>query len=1565
MDVLEGDLLRSEEGSDYLKPLRIRGSGGGGGKGKGGGGGKDASNTLRSKARVRMIEAISEGVIEGLVDGEKSIYFEQTPLQNADGTYNFKNVLVTEHKGLPDEGHFPGHAGVETPYNVEVQVQQKVGPVQRTIADANADAVRVLLRIPALFYQDKKKGEMKAASLSYRIQVRAYNGSWNTVVTKDIKNEKCTSPYQIAHRIELPLNGAPWDVRVERITPDSDKIELQNELYWEGYVVIVDGKYIYPHTAAVAIEANGEDMGQSVPARSFRVRGIKVQIPSNYNPRTRQYTGIWDGTFKTDWTDSPPWIFFDLITNDRYGLGEFIRPEIVDKWSLYTIAQYCDQLVPSGYKNGETGEMIMEPRFTYNGVINTREEAYHVLQSVTTAWRGMAYWSLGQVFAAADIPTDPVKIVTPSNVIGGEFNYSGTAMKARHSVVLVQWNDPDDFYRPAVEAVINDEMLRRYGWREKSVTFEGCTSRGLAHRYGKWILDTEQNENETVEYQASWDHAEVRPGEIVAIADPAKALVRAGGRIITHNRANKSVTLDAPFEATPGETYSLMVASANGKVETQPIVSWLSDREAVLAKDYPEQIAPDAMYAVTGTDIRPRQFRVLSVTEEEKNIFKVTALFHDPLKYARVEQGIIFDPLPYTRPKNEAYQPENLSVKETFYQLNGVQHSRIIFSWTPSPVAMSRSFDVRITTPFDGEIEWGETEKTWVEINNVTPGPYVFEVRARNMVQKPSDWASFEYEAVGPAGMRLPTVTNIRLKDRPGNEFVSRDINIQWDNNFASSSDPTAEGGMLSNEWSPFYKHNTVKIWDVKSGELMREARAYAPEFIYTFDMNKADATAKGFPSARRAIRFEITVTDTFDRDSVAVTNTFTNPAPAAEIPAFYEAAEQIFFSFKADKQDSDFAGYLVWVESVSGYDPLTTNPKIDTTDTNVVTPAEPLTTYYCRFSAYDAFGKEDLNLSPEVQIVTTRGSADFDPPGKPGKPTLTSVLTTDGVKFTATWAANTEEDMAGYDVEIRQGTGAWISSLTSTTRAEWRVLPNTAFSVRVRAYDISGNRSVYSDTTTHTTVKKTTPPAPPTNVSALAGLDSIWLRWTNPTDPDLSHVIVYEGTTNVFSDAEAIATVTGSSYTRSSLAFNAERFYWLVAVDTSGNASVASSRVSAITGDIPESVDLTITGLFFKPGVEAANRLTWTTGVIAAGVPGETPALANVVAGSSNWTSGTQYIYWKPGTTTLAVAANIQSVYTNKGIIIGVYKGGVDFQLVGGKAMVNGNDILAQTIGANQLVSDSAIITGSAQIAEAIISTAHILDLSAEVLKAGTALAGTLLVGDNGDSLATIKDRAANPADRVNQGSTLIEPGKIKIGANGNLTNWMKGGNSAEIDGGAIAANSLKANTAVIGMRGITVDGITFEHNKPAVNNISWTAGTIAYTNDSNQSVTVNITAGSAVWTSGTQYLYWVKGETVLRATTVFATANGENNVILATYKGTIWLFPNYGRTIIDGGQLKAQSIDTDQLKAGAVKAGNISVTTLSAITQDVGVLTAGLIRSWDSRMQIDLNNVRILMAD
>jgi len=385
-------------------------------------------------------------------------------------------------------------------------------------------------------------------------EVRATAGiivAQNTVApTTIIISGKTTSPYEEGHRFVLASNGFPWDIRVTRVTPDSTSGTLSNDLFFSRYTELIEHKLIMPDTAAIQIEADSALFGGKVAKRAYDWKGIKVQVPSNYDPITRTYTGFWDGTFKMAWTDNPAWIFYDLVTNRRYGLGAFIDATQVDKFSLYAIAQYNDGLVNDGFGN-------LEPRFTFNGVLTTREDAISSLQAIASTFRGMVYWSAGVLTAMQDSPKMPVKIVTNANVIGGAFNYSGASLESRHTVALVSWNDPAEGGKRRVETVEDQSSIAKFGFRQTEVFAIGTTRKSQAHRVGKWILDSEKNETEIVQYSASFDHADVVPGDIISLLDANEAGVRFGGRV--RSATLSDVTLDAPLTLISGDTYRISI----------------------------------------------------------------------------------------------------------------------------------------------------------------------------------------------------------------------------------------------------------------------------------------------------------------------------------------------------------------------------------------------------------------------------------------------------------------------------------------------------------------------------------------------------------------------------------------------------------------------------------------------------------------------------------------------------------------------------------------------------------------------------------------------------------------------------------------------------------------------------------------------------------------------------------------------------------------------------------------------------------------------------------------------
>ena len=432
-------------------------------EGSGGGGSSspdppyEAPNTLRSKSTARVMDLVSEGEIEGLQGGLKGVYLDEVVVQNSDDTYNFEGVTVTERVGTTDQDPmYMFEDGTPSETYLGYELDQNVS---RTVAITGwtGDYLKLKFRVPSLVYTDNTTGDLLPDTIRVTVEYAVDGGSYELWGTVEISG-KTVSEYEREIRIENLTGYSSITVRCTKTTGDSDAYH-QRTIYLYSYTEVIAERLIYPDTAYYGVKVNAELFGNHIPRRAYHIKGIKVQVPSNYTPSTRVYAGVWDGTFQTAWTDNPAWIFYDLITSTRYGLGVSSSYSSSLKWLLYTIGQYCDALVDDGY--GGT-----EPRYTCNCVINTREEAFHVLHTMASIFNAMPFWGPGQVYIAQDIDADPSRLVTPTNAEGGKFNYEGTGLKARHTVAIVTWNDPNDFYRQAREIVENRNGIDRYGWRE-------------------------------------------------------------------------------------------------------------------------------------------------------------------------------------------------------------------------------------------------------------------------------------------------------------------------------------------------------------------------------------------------------------------------------------------------------------------------------------------------------------------------------------------------------------------------------------------------------------------------------------------------------------------------------------------------------------------------------------------------------------------------------------------------------------------------------------------------------------------------------------------------------------------------------------------------------------------------------------------------------------------------------------------------------------------------------------------------------------------------------------------
>lgn len=723
---------------------------GAGGGGKGGGGAarapQEATDNLRSIQYARVLHLLGEGEIEGLATPQplRSIYLDDTPLENPDGTMNFSGAQIEWRTGTPSQPVIAGFATSESESPVGIEVKAST-PVTRSYNNANADALRLTIGVPQLLKTNTSNGDVLGTSVQLAIDIQR-NGSGWTQIFCDTIHGKTTSRYQRSYRIDLThrragVQGSPhsFDIRVRRLTPDSTSSSVADKFYWESTTEIVEQKLSYPHCALVGIQVDATQF-RAIPRVAFDVKLMRVQVPVNYDPLTRSYAGFWNGTFKIAWTDNPAWCLYDLMIHPRYGLGQTITPDLVDKWSLYDIAQYCDELVADGCGG-------VEPRYTCNVYLQTREEAIKVLQHFASIFNGLVYWRGGMLTVAADKPANPVSLFTAANVIDGAFTYTGTPLNQRHTICLVSWNDPTDRYKQKIEYVEDAEGIALWGIREQSIVAWGCTSRGQAHRTGKWLLLSERYLSELIKFKTGINAALLRPGELFKTADPYRTGVRYGGRLLAASASQ--VTLDAPVEITAGIAYRLTVILADGTLETRSVAA-LPGQQTILKLVQAFSSVPPVMavWALASDQITHEQWRCLSVAEDSEGNVEITGIAHRPDKYAAIENNLLLTPLstiattPFTQ-----IAPTELNVLESLYHLSStVVGSRATFSW----LAPKDAVKYKVTAQREADTPlFFDIPLSSVDIQPTQPGKWKFTVVAYNSLGVASPLATLKQTLQG------------------------------------------------------------------------------------------------------------------------------------------------------------------------------------------------------------------------------------------------------------------------------------------------------------------------------------------------------------------------------------------------------------------------------------------------------------------------------------------------------------------------------------------------------------------------------------------------------------------------------------------------------------------------------------------------------------------------------------------------------------------------------------------------------------------------------------------------
>ncbi|MCW0316174.1 hypothetical protein NB724_001325 [Pantoea ananatis] len=738
---------------------------------KGGGGGEahtpvEQPDDLLSVAKLKLLVAISEGEIQGDLTAQQ-IYLNDTQLANDDGTYNFTGVVWDWRKGTQDQTYIPGMPEVDNELSVGVTVTQSV-PWTRQYTNLSLDAVRIKLSLP-LQYQYKDNGDMVGTVTQYAIDLSTDGGSWVQVVDGRFSG-KTTSEYQRDHRITLPRATSGWSVRVRRITADSNSSKLINAFKVFSFAEVIDSKLRYPNTALLYIEVNAQQFNGQAPKITCKPKGKLVRVPTTYDPVSRTYSGSWSGDFKYAYTNNPAWIFYDLVLDKIYGMGNRVDASMIDKWELYSIAQYCDEPV----SNGAAGT---EPRFTCNVFIQSQQDAYTVLKDIAAIFRGITFWGNNQIFINADVPqvdssgnVDVDFVYHVSNVIDGMFSYAGGSYKNRYSSCQVSWSDPVNHYSDTVEGVYDSALVQRYDVREMSLTAIGCTSQSEAHRRGRWAILSNAKDG-TVSFGVGLDGYIPVPAQIIGVADPFKSGKQNGGRLSSVNGRNFG--LDRAIDYVAGDR--LVVNLPDGTAQTRTISAVSDDKKTVtITTAFRMQPVAGAVWATDSDNLAIQYFRVTSVSSNDDGTFTVAGVQHDPNKYRYIDDGVRIEPAPITvTPISVLKAPANIKLAEVSYVEQGLSIASMQATWD------------RVEGAISYVAQWRKDKGDWVNVSQtsaqsfsirgVYSGVYDVRVRAVNAAEVSSPWGFAESTTItGKAGKPGTPVNLTATKN------VVWNINIQY-----------------------------------------------------------------------------------------------------------------------------------------------------------------------------------------------------------------------------------------------------------------------------------------------------------------------------------------------------------------------------------------------------------------------------------------------------------------------------------------------------------------------------------------------------------------------------------------------------------------------------------------------------------------------------------------------------------------------------------------------------------------------------------------------------------------
>ncbi|AXO40124.1 DUF1983 domain-containing protein [Enterobacter hormaechei] len=723
---------------------------------------------LQSVAKAKILVALGEGEFAGQLTG-KDIYLDGTALENADGSKNFSGVTWEFRSGTQAQKYIQGIPGTENEISVGTEVTSATAWT-RTFTNTQLSAVRLRLKWPSLSKQEDD-GDLVGYSVNYAIDLQTDGGTWQTVLNTSVTG-KTTSGYERSHRIDLPQAGSTWTIRLRKITADANSAKIGDTMTLQSFTEVIDAKLRYPNTALLYIEFDSSQFNGNIPQISCEPRGRVIRVPDTYDPETRSYSGTWTGAFKWAWTDNPAWIFYDLVVSERFGLGHRLTAANIDKWTLYQVAQYCDQMVPDG-KGGDG----TEPRYTCNVYIQDRNDAYTVLRDFAAIFRGMTYWGGDQIVALADMPRDVDYSYTRANVVGGRFTYSSSTTKTRYTTALVSWSDPGNAYADAMEPVFEQALVARYGFNQLEMTAIGCTRQSEANRKGRWGILT-NNKDRVVSFDVGLDGNIPQPGYIIAVADELLSGKVMGGRISAVN--GRVIKLDRVADAAAGDRLILNLPSGASQSRT---IQAVNGESVTVTTAYSETPQAEAVWVVESNELYAQQYRVVSVADNDDGTFSITGAWHDPDKYARIDTGAIIDqrPVSVIPPGNQS-PPANIVISSFSVVQQNISVETMRVSWDQAQNAIAY------------EAQWRRNDGNWVnvprssttsfDVPGIYAGRYLVRVRAINAAEISSGWGySEEKTLTGKVGNPPKPVGFI------ASENVVFGIELNW--GFPANTDDT------------------------------------------------------------------------------------------------------------------------------------------------------------------------------------------------------------------------------------------------------------------------------------------------------------------------------------------------------------------------------------------------------------------------------------------------------------------------------------------------------------------------------------------------------------------------------------------------------------------------------------------------------------------------------------------------------------------------------------------------------------------------------------------------------